>query len=154
MRRQSQILPMTLVLPRKPRRRATSTGRRASPENLVGLLLPRRLHVIHLTQFEVDRVPPVRVPPRLSVVVVAWHPDIQVAWRFGRREDGEQDRDRAPVREEVALVVVCPRVLAERVVPLQSLREREFVALGSQLAQPSMLPGRGRTGRCEQPSSR
>ena len=69
--------------------------------------------MIDRTEFQVDSVPAVCVTPSLSVIVMTRYSDVQIAWCFGRRKYGEQCRNSAPVREEVALRVVRLRVLAE-----------------------------------------
>ena len=69
--------------------------------------------MIDRTEFQVDSVPAVCVTPSLSVVVMTRYSDVQIAWCFGRRKYGEQCRNSAPVREEVPLVIVSPRIQAE-----------------------------------------
>ena len=110
--------------------------------------------MVHRTEFQINSVPTVRVTSGLSVIIMAWNPYIQVTRRFCRREYREEHRYCAPVGEEMTLIVMRPGVRTERVVPLQTLREGELVALGRQLAQPSLLSNRGGTGGCEQPSRR
>lgn len=127
--------PVTLVLGREPRRRATPTGRRTAPEDLVALLLPGRLHSIHVLEHQIDRVIPIRVPSRLAVVVMTRYADVRVPWGLGRRKDGEEHGDGTPVGEEVALAVVRPRILAERVVLAHVGRERKFVRARAVLAR-------------------
>jgi len=104
---------MPLIMWREARRMASSTGSRAPPVHLVQLLLPRHVHIIHFLQLQVNWVPAVCVSLRAPIVIMAWDPDIQKALRLCRAKDGIQRRDGAPVREEVALVIVLVRARAK-----------------------------------------
>lgn len=119
---------MTLVLCRETGGRAAAAGRGPSPEDLIALLFPRGLHIVNVLQLQVDRVPAIRVSARLSVVVVAWYPDVEEARRLRGGEDGEDRPGGSPVGEEMALIVVSPGVVAKRVVACCARSKGEVVA--------------------------
>src|SRR5258706_8900368 len=93
--------------------RATSTSRRTSPENLVCLLMPWVLVVIYLLNSHSDRIPPIGIPARGRVVIMARNEYIAESLPLCRREHGVQDVNRPPVGEEVSLLVARPRVIAK-----------------------------------------
>jgi hypothetical protein len=69
--------------------------------------------VVDLFELEVYFVPAIGVAPRGSVVVVARNTNVAVTGGFGRRKDGEQNRKGSPIREKMAVEVMCPRVIAK-----------------------------------------
>lgn len=97
--------------------------------------------MVYGAQFQVDRIPAVRVSSGLAIVIVTWDSDIQVPCSFRRREDGEQHRNSPPVGEEVTLAVMRPRILTEREITLDVFGEGELVALCGELAESSLGSG-------------
>src|SRR5258706_4158888 len=100
--------PMSLVRSDVTWWRATSTSRRTSPENLVCLLMPWVLVVIYLLNSHSDRIPPIGIPARGRVVIMA--PDEYIGGSLPpfKREDRVQDLERPPGRVEVSLAITRP----------------------------------------------
>jgi hypothetical protein len=69
--------------------------------------------VVDLFEFEVHLVPTISVTPRSSVIVVARNSDVAVTRGLGRGENGEKNREGPPVREKMAVKIMCPRVVTE-----------------------------------------
>ena len=84
--------------------------------------------MVDFFELQVYLIPAIGVPPRCSVVVVARDSYIAVAGSLGRRKDGEQNRKGPPVREKVAVEVMCPRVVTEGVVSVKFSRKAELIA--------------------------
>ena len=56
--------------------------------------------------------------------------DVRVSDTFGWGEHGVQSSNRSPIGKEVALVVMCPRVVTEIISVIDCRRECEFVGWG------------------------
>ena len=84
--------------------------------------------MVDLFEFQVYFVPTVGVTPRGSVVVVTRDPYVAVARSLGGREDGEQNGECPPVREKVTVKVMCPGVVAERVISMEFSGKGELIA--------------------------
>lgn len=106
-------IPVTLITREKARWRAASTGGGAAPEDLVRLFLPGDLHVVNIVDTLVGGVPAVRIALRRRIVVMARNENVAVSSGFGRGEHRVERREGPRIGEEVALVVVSPRVLAK-----------------------------------------
>lgn len=103
---------MSLVSSQSSRRRRSSSGSRSSPVHLVRLLLPSGLHIVDLLDPHVDRVPSIGVSLGGREVVMTRDEDIAESETFGGREHRVESVDRPPIREEVSLVHMRPRVVA------------------------------------------
>ena len=84
--------------------------------------------MVDFFEFQIYFVPTIGVPPRGSVVVVARDSYVVVARSLGGREDGEQNGESPPVREKVTVKVMCPRVVAERVISMKFSGKAELIA--------------------------
>lgn len=84
--------------------------------------------MVDLFEFEVYFVPTVGVAPRSTVVVVTRDSNVAVTRGLGRGEDGEKNRERSPVREEMPVEIMCPRVVTEGVVPMKFCSKAELIA--------------------------
>src|SRR5258706_5816979 len=93
--------------------RATSTSRRTSPENLVCLLMPWVLVVIYLLNSHSDRIPPIGIPARGRVVIMARDEYIAESLPLCRREHRVQDAKRPPGRVEMCLPVSRPPAIGK-----------------------------------------
>lgn len=88
--------------------------------------MPGDLHIIHLLDDHVRRVPSVCVPLGRRVVVVRRDEDISVPRPLGRREHRIESVDRPPIGEKVPLTVMRPRVVAVRILVVDILGKGEI----------------------------
>jgi hypothetical protein len=84
--------------------------------------------VVDLFELQIYFVPAIGVTPRNPVIVVARDSYVAEARSLGGREDGEQNGERPPVREKVTVKVMCPGVVAERVISMKFGGKSELVA--------------------------
>ena len=83
--------------------------------------------MVDFFKHKIHFVPTVGVTPRSSIVIVARNSNVAVTGGLGRGEDGEKDRESPPVREKMAVKIMCPRVFAERVVPMKFQGKAELI---------------------------
>lgn len=127
---------MSLVLREETGRTTSTTGRRTSPKDVVRLVFPFSLHIIYIFDDHVDRIPTVGISFGRRKVIMTGDEDIGISNTFGGREHRVQGVNRSPVGEEMALIVVCPWMVAEIVLIVDGFRKLELVCWG----------GRGDTG--------
>ncbi len=103
-----------MVMRREAARRTPTTSRGATEKNLIVLLFPGSLHAIQSFGLQVHLVPCVGVTPCCPVVIMTWNLNVTKAQTFGGRENGIDDGNSPPVREEMALQQVSSRGVTER----------------------------------------
>lgn len=120
--------PLSMVLWCEAGRGTTPTSRRTPPKDFVSFLFPRGLHVVDPFELQIHFVPAIGITPGSSVVIVTRDSYVAVTRRLGGREDGEQHGERPPVREKVTVKVMCPWVVAERVISMKLCSKGELIA--------------------------
>jgi hypothetical protein len=121
---------MPLILAQEAGRTTSSPRRRSSPKDIVDLFMPRDLHIVHLLDDHVGRVPTVRVPLGGRVVVMGGDEDIPVPGPLGGRKHGVERMNGPPIGEEMTLLIMSPRMIAVRILVIDLFGELEIGAEG------------------------
>lgn len=105
--------PMTLITSKEAWRGTTTTSGGTTPEDQISLVFPSCFAIRELLHDHVDGIPTIRISLRGRVVVMTRDQDIAKSITLCRGENGVEDGNGTPIREEMTLLVSRPRMIAE-----------------------------------------